>query len=139
MLVSPTVTTARPRAPRGETPLVLVVDDTRDAREVYGEYFRFRGWRVNTAASGFEAVTKASRLRPHAIVLDLVMPPGMDGWEVLRRLRRGRQTRAIPVVAVTGVLGEEARAEALAAGFAAFHTKPCRPADLFAAVRATIA
>ena len=67
-------------------PLVLVVDDFADAREMYGEYLKFCGFRVAEAQNGVEAIDKAKRLKPDLILMDLSMPL-IDGWEATRRLK----------------------------------------------------
>ena len=67
---------------------VLVVDDSPDARALYGEYLEFCGFRVETAADGEEAIAKARAEWPAVILMDLAMPR-MDGWEAIRRLRNG--------------------------------------------------
>ena len=118
-------------------PLVLVVDDMVDGREICAEYLSFRGYRVATAADGHEALAKAFELLPHMILMDLSLP-GIDGWEVTRRLKRDDRTRAIPVIALTAHALPSARDEALAAGCDAVVTKPCLPKELEAAVRRQI-
>ena len=82
-------------------PLVLVVDDFADAREMYGEYLKFCGFRVAEAQNGVEAIEKAKRLKPDLILMDLSMPV-VDGWEATRRLKADSTTKAIPVVALDG-------------------------------------
>jgi two-component system, cell cycle response regulator DivK len=117
-----------------EAPLILVVDDFADNREMYAEYLRFSGYRADEARDGHEALDKAVRLRPDLIVMDLSLP-GVDGWEVTRRLKTDTRTKAIPVIAVTGfALGRHA-SEAREAGCDHFLTKPCTPDALVAAIR----
>ena len=67
-------------------PLILVVDDYQDAREMYAEYLQFSGFRVAEARNGNEAVDQAFALKPDLILMDLSLP-GMDGWEATRRLK----------------------------------------------------
>jgi len=69
-----------------EQPLILVVDDYQDAREMYAEYLQFSGFRVAEARNGNEAVAQAFQLKPDLILMDLSLP-GMDGWEATRRLK----------------------------------------------------
>ena len=64
-------------------PLVLVIDDAEDNREVYIQFFEFQGWRPASASDGQGGLDKAARLNPDAIVLDLHLPV-VDGWEVAR-------------------------------------------------------
>ena len=82
-------------------PLILVVDDFEDNREMYTQYLRFNGYRVAEAVDGLDALTKAAALRPDLIVMDLSLPR-LDGWEATRRLKKDPLTSQIPVVALTG-------------------------------------
>jgi CheY-like chemotaxis protein len=116
------------------TPLVLVVDDYQDAREMYAEYLSFSGFRVAEASTGLEAVEKALSLRPDVILMDLSLP-GMDGWAATRQLKTDDRTRGIPVVALTGHALAGASDGARQAGCDAFVTKPCLPDELVVEVR----
>ena len=112
---------------RGQHPpefLVLVVDDDVDARRIYSEYLRIKGWTVFTAADGRAGIDKANELKPDVVVLDLAMPK-VDGWTVLRHLRESSWTNTIPIVVVSAVTS--ARDEAYQFGCDAFLTKPCPP------------
>jgi len=115
-------------------PLVLVVDDYQDAREMYAEYLSFSGFRVVEAATGTEAVEKALTLQPDVILMDLSLP-GMDGWAATRQLKGDDRTRGIPVVALTGHALAGASEGARLAGCDAFVTKPCLPDELVVEVR----
>ena len=115
-------------------PLILVVDDYQDAREMYAEYLQFSGFRVAEAKNGNEAVEKAFALKPDLILMDLSLP-GMDGWEATRRLKADEATRGIPVVALTGHALAGASEGARKAGCDSFVTKPCLPDDLVVEVR----
>jgi len=115
-------------------PLILVVDDYQDAREMYAEYLQFSGFRVAEAKNGNEAVEKAFALKPDLILMDLSLP-GMDGWEATRRLKADEATRNIPVVALTGHALAGASEGAKKAGCDSFVTKPCLPDDLVVEVR----
>ena len=115
-------------------PLILVVDDYQDAREMYAEYLQFSGFRVAEAKNGNEAVEKAFALKPDLILMDLSLP-GMDGWEATRRLKADDATMHIPVVALTGHALAGASEGAKKAGCDSFVTKPCLPDDLVVEVR----
>jgi CheY-like chemotaxis protein len=115
-------------------PLILVVDDYQDAREMYAEYLQFSGFRVAEAKNGNEAVEKAFALKPDLILMDLSLP-GMDGWEATRRLKADDATKHIPVVALTGHALAGASEGAKKAGCDSFVTKPCLPDDLVVEVR----
>jgi CheY-like chemotaxis protein len=116
------------------TPLILVVDDYQDAREMYAEYLQFSGFRVAEARNGNEAVEQAFALKPDLILMDLSLP-GMDGWEATRQLKSDERTRHIPVVALTGHALAGASEGAKKAGCDSFVTKPCLPDDLVVEVR----
>ena len=115
-------------------PLILVVDDYEDAREMYAEYLRFCGFRVAEARNGNEALEQAFGLMPNLILMDLSLP-GMDGWEATRQLKADPRTRRIPVVALTGHALAGASEGAKRAGCDSFVTKPCLPDDLVVEVR----
>ena len=83
-----------------DAPLVLIADDSSDARDSYREALERCGFRVMTAEDGEEAVRTARQQWPAAIVMDLAMP-GMHGWEAIRRLRADPSTAGIPIVAVS--------------------------------------
>jgi CheY-like chemotaxis protein len=117
-----------------KTPLILVVDDYQDAREMYAEYLQFSGFRVAEAKNGNEAVEQAFALKPDLILMDLSLP-GIDGWEATRRLKADDATKHIPIVALTGHALAGASEGARRAGCDSFVTKPCLPDDLVVEVR----
>ena len=121
-------------ASQGNKPLVLVVDDYQDAREMYAEYLEFSGFRTAEARNGAEALEKAFALTPDVILMDLSLPV-MDGWEATRRLRADERTRDIPIVALTGHALSGHAAGAKDAGCDAYVTKPCLPDALVQEVK----
>ena len=88
-----------------DTPLVLVIEDDEDARELLRGHVEDLGYRVEMAASGADGLRMARELRPHLITLDLMMP-GMDGWELLKRLAASPEIAHIPVIIVSSIAGE---------------------------------
>ncbi|RKG66391.1 response regulator [Corallococcus sp. CA054B] len=124
--------------PEKTKPLVLVVDDYQDAREMYAEYLEFSGFRVAEAKNGQEALDKAFELVPDVILMDLSLPV-MDGWEATRRLKGDSRTKAIPVVALTGHALKGHSEDANEAGCDAYVTKPCLPDALVDQVKKMIA
>ena len=120
--------------PRLDAPLILVIDDVEDNRDVYEQFLLHEGWRVVTASDGETGLEKAAALRPDVVILDLGLPR-MDGWEVANRLKSQPGTSGIPVVALTGHVTRESRQRALTAGVDEFCGKPCLPADLVATIR----
>ena len=107
-------------------PLILVVDDYDDAREMYAEYLVFCGFRIAEARNGNEALEQAFALKPDLILMDLSLP-GMDGWEATRQLKADDRTKNIPVVALTAFARIEDRTRALVEGFNLHMSKPVEP------------
>jgi len=110
-------------------PLILLVDDFQDNREMYAMFLEHSGYRVAEAANGFEALDQAFALMPDLVVMDLSLP-GLDGWEATRRLKADPRTKHIPVLALTSHALEGFSDGAKAAGCDAFVTKPCLPEQL---------
>lgn len=119
-------------------PLVLVVEDYQDAREMYTAYLQFSGYRVAEATNGLEAIEQARALLPDIILMDLALPK-MDGWEATRRLKADDRTRHIPIVALTGHALAGHADGAREAGCDAFVTKPCLPDELVAEIKRALA
>ena len=115
-------------------PLVLVVEDYADAREMYAEFLRFMGFRVAEARNGEEALARALELVPDVVLMDLALPL-MDGWEATKRLRNDPQTANVIIVALTGHALAGHAEGARRAGCDAFVTKPCLPDDLVEVIR----
>lgn len=119
---------------RTSQPLVLVVEDYQDAREMYAAYLSFSGYRVAEATNGIEAIEKTIELMPDIILMDLALPR-MDGWEATRRLKLDERTKHIPIVALTGHALAGHAEGARRAGCDAFVTKPCLPDALVAEIQ----
>jgi len=122
-----------------ERPLVLLVEDDRDGRLLFATWLDDAGFRVEMAHNGRQALDRAFEIRPDAIVTDLHIP-GIDGYELTRRLKNDPRTRAIPVLAVTGYAPytrDPSRADR--AGCDAILAKPCEAADLVSTLRDLIA
>ena len=114
---------------------LLVVEDDKDAREVFCAMLDYEGAMVLGADSAEEALRILRTVRPHAIITDIALP-GRDGFWLLEHLRAAYRTAQIPVVAVTAVARRE---EILEAGFDAFVAKPVRPEGVADAVLAALA
>ena len=117
-----------------EQPLVLVVEDYQDAREMYAAYLQFSGFEVAEAGNGVEAIEKTQELLPDIVLMDLALPR-IDGWEATRRLKNDERTRHIPIVALTGHALAGHAEGAREAGCDAFVTKPCLPDALVAEIK----
>jgi putative two-component system response regulator len=113
---------------------VLIVDDTAQNLTVLGELLQPH-YRVRAANSGARALRAAGMTpRPDLILLDVMMP-GMDGHEVLRRLREDPATRTIPVIFITAMDSAESEEQGLALGAVDYIVKPFSPAVVLARVR----
>jgi two-component system, cell cycle response regulator DivK len=121
-----------------QQPLVLVVEDYQDAREMYSEYLRFSGFDVIEASNGLEAIEKATVEKPDIILMDLALPR-MDGWEATRRLKADARTKDILIVALTGHALAGHADSAQKAGCDSFVTKPCLPDALVTEIQRMLA
>ncbi len=82
-------------------PLVLIIEDDIAARRLYADMLSQAGFDVAEAHNGLQAVEKAQDLAPDVIVTDMGLP-GIDGYELCRRLQRSERTARTPIVAITG-------------------------------------
>jgi len=102
---------------------VLVVDDDADTREALSTLLALWGYRVEVAADGEQAITLTLDRRPDVVLVDIVMP-GLDGYEVARRIRAAPGGQAPYLVALTGMGRAEDPRSARAAGFDTYMLKP---------------
>jgi signal transduction histidine kinase len=107
---------------------VLVVDDEAEACEAVRMVLEHHGASVQTTTSGAEALTLLPKMQPDVLLADLSMP-GLDGYELIREVRRRTAPMHLPAVALTAHT-EDAKCAALVAGFQQFTCKPIPPADL---------
>jgi two-component system alkaline phosphatase synthesis response regulator PhoP len=117
---------------------ILVVDDEPQIVEIVGDYLKQAGYRVLTARDGQTALTIARHERPDLIVLDLMMPGGMDGLDVCRRLRRDHVLQDVPIIMLTARVDETDRLIGLELGADDYITKPFSPREVVARVRAVL-
>jgi len=115
--------------------LVLVVDDMPENLAVLHDALDESGYSVVVANNGVTALEQAHALVPDVVLLDAVMP-GMDGFEVCRRLKADLQTRAIPVIFMTGLTESEHVVAAFQVGGSDYVTKPVRQNEMLARIRA---
>ena len=105
-------------------PIVLLVEDHADSRELLEEFLTQEGFSVETAGNGLTAWERLRRPpRPDAVLLDLMMPV-MSGWELMRHVRQDSRLRALPVVVVSGAGSAQPLPEGILA------TVP-KPVDLY--------
>ncbi len=115
---------------------VLVVDDEPTISEVVSRYLERAGYRTRVAADGGQALELAASQRPDLVVLDLMLP-GIDGLEVMRRLRQGNRDR-IAFILLTARSEESDRVVGLRLGADDYVVKPFSPAELVARVDAVL-
>jgi CheY-like chemotaxis protein len=112
---------------------ILVVEDSAVIRRLIEVCLRAADLEIVTRDDGRNGLTAVSTESPDLVVLDIGLP-GMDGWEVLDRIRRDETTATIPVVVLTAHAEEESRRRANEGGADAFVTKPFQPNDFRATV-----
>jgi signal transduction histidine kinase len=108
---------------------ILVVDDNEDSAESMAILLRLWGHHVDVAHDGSSALVSAVENKPEVVFLDIGLP-GMDGYEVARRMREQRGGPALILIALTGMGREEDRRRAMEAGFDRHVTKPVPPETL---------
>jgi DNA-binding response OmpR family regulator/DNA-binding CsgD family transcriptional regulator len=119
----------------GAADVVLIVDDVPDNLALLHDALDDSGYTVLVATNGEQALQTAARARPDIVLLDALMP-GMDGFEVARRLKADPATAAIPIVFMTGLTETEHVVAAFAAGGADYVTKPIKPMEVLARIAA---
>ena len=123
---------AVPDAPAAaDAPLVLVIDDEPQTREILVRTLQRSGFRTAEAESAEAGLACARELRPNLVTLDVLMP-GTDGWDVLRALKADERTEAIPVV-LASITDDRTLGYAL--GAAGYVTKPFEREELIRTVR----
>jgi len=124
------------RRPRNipSRPLVLIVEDHDDTRELYIQSLVSLGFEAIGAADCQQACLRAWESHPDIVVTELVLPGG-DGWQLIQDLKREARTRDIPVVLLTGYAAPSLRERAQREGCAAFFAKPCLLDELAAELR----
>ncbi len=137
-LARPAQDAPAPPAAQGASPLpprrVLVVDDNADAAMTLDMLLRSLGHETHVVHDGHAAFEAVGQFRPDIVLLDIGMP-GLDGYEVARRLRALQQERPLRIVAVTGWGTEDDRRKSQEAGFDLHLVKPVDPEDLTRALR----
>lgn len=118
-------------------PLVLLVEDDSDTRDLYATFLRFVGYRVRPASNGAAALEAVGDGCPDIVVTDLAMPV-MDGFDLTRELRAQPATRSVPIIAVTGHGVPATPRRAMEAGCCCLFTKPFPPDALLDAVRSML-
>lgn len=116
---------------------VLVIEDERDVGELMRYHLAREGYEVRLSSSGIEGLRQARESRPDMVLLD-IMVPGLNGWEVCRRLKQDPELRGTPVIMVTGRVEEGDQVLGFEVGADDYVTKPFSPRELLARVRAVM-
>jgi DNA-binding response OmpR family regulator len=116
---------------------ILVVDDQRANAEMVAGVLQARGYQVTTAPGGEAALEQVRAAGPDLVISDILMP-GMDGYELCRRLRAQAATALLPVILVTSLEANDERVKGLEAGADDFLSKPVNWEELFARVRSLL-
>ena len=126
-----------PPVDRSISDIVLIVDDIPENLALLHDALDEAGHTVLVATNGESALQRARHSLPDVILLDALMP-GMDGFEVARRLKTDFATQHIPIIFMTGLTETEHVVAAFAAGGADYVTKPIRPAEVLARIAAHV-
>src|SRR5262249_2264743 len=124
-----------PPLDRSAADIVLIVDDQPGNLSLLHDALDESGYTVLVATTGEQALSRVAQRAPDIVLLEAVMP-GMDGFEVARRLKAEAATAAIPVVFMTGLTDTEHVVAAFAAGGIDYVTKPIRPKEVLARIAA---
>ncbi len=117
-----------------DRPLILLVEDQPELRQLYAEHLVLSGFTVIQAENGADAIARTGSHAPDVVLMDLSLPV-IDGWEATRLLKADTKTAHIPVVALTAHDGSGELQRATSAGCDWFVPKPCPPDALVTEVR----
>ncbi len=116
---------------------ILVIDDDPTTLKTLASLLRASGYEATEASSGRQGVELALRVRPNLIICDVTMPQ-MDGYDVLRALKKDLQTAVIPFIFLSGNLDHDFVRQGMGLGADDYLTKPFQPDQLFDSIRARI-
>jgi len=126
-----------PENPKDDGRTILVVDDFDDTRLLLRTWLRKKGYRVVEAENGNEAIAKARDLKPDLIIMDVEMPE-LDGLSATREIRTLKNSRELPIVAVSAYGADLFREQALAAGCNDYMSTPFEPDELEKLIQALL-
>ncbi len=133
----PTMPTAAQPKKNGPEKSILVVEDSPTSRKVISMVLSRKGYVVEEAASGSEALRKVHDQPPHLILLDAMLPD-MTGYDILAELQQDQRLKSIPVVMLTAKDSPIDREKGLRAGAVAYLTKPFNPDKLLSVIRSSL-
>lgn len=109
---------------------ILIIEDSDSIRHMIEALVRASGHAVEAVPTGVKGIERALAQPPDAVLLDLHLPGGFDGFEVCRRLRDEESTRAVPIIVISALNDDVSKQRALEAGATAYYTKPFSPTAL---------
>jgi len=118
-------------------PRILLIEDNEMNRDMLSRRLVKRGYEVAIAVDGEQGLAMARSEAPALVLMDMSLP-GIDGWEVTRRLKAAPETRGIPVIGLTAHAMAGDREKALAAGCDDFDTKPVELTRLLEKIEALL-
>jgi chemosensory pili system protein ChpA (sensor histidine kinase/response regulator) len=124
--------------PKHKIRTIMIVDDSVTVRKVTSRLMERQGWEVATAKDGVDAVNQLQEIYPDVVLLDIEMPK-MDGFEVLRTVRRDERLKNLPIIMITSRTGEKHKQEALDLGVNRYLGKPFQEANLLSTIEEVIA
>ncbi len=114
--------------------VILVIEDQEDNRRIMQDLLTSKGYKVIEAVNGLDGVNAADIHRPDLILLDIQLP-GIDGYEVTRRIKANPDIRKIPIIVVSSYALSGDDVKAFEAGCDAYVAKPFSPRKLLAKIR----
>ena len=117
---------------------VMIVDDSVTVRKVTTRLMERHGFEVSTAKDGIDALSQLQEIRPDIMLLDIEMPR-MDGFEVLRSVRRDELLKDLPIIMITSRTGEKHKQQAMELGVNQYLGKPFQEANLLATIEEVLA
>ncbi|MEX1237077.1 MAG: response regulator, partial [Pseudomonadales bacterium] len=117
---------------------IMIVDDSVTVRKVTSRLMERQGWEVLTAKDGLDAMNQLAETYPSLVLLDIEMPR-MDGFEVLRSVRRDERLKDLPIIMITSRTGEKHQQQAFELGVNRYMGKPFQEADLLTNIEEVLA
>lgn len=117
---------------------ILIVEDEESLLKLESILLSSRGYNVGGVADGITALEEITRFRPDLIILDIMLP-GMDGFEVCRRIKENPESQHIPVIMLTAKKSSQDRERGMAIGAAAYITKPFKSAKIMEIIQRLLA